>query len=129
MFFLKCILLLYIYSLLLTYMSVSYMHAWYPQKPEEGIRSPKTRVRDGGKLPCGCSDSNLVPLQEQQILLTTVPSITPAPLLLCPKRSDLYYSCINLSKLDLRNQLKFPCCKTKLKSSYYPVFFINDKIK
>lgn len=58
MFFLKCILLLYIYSLLLTYMSVSYMHAWYPQKPEEGIRSSGTIAKDD----CGYWESDLGPL-------------------------------------------------------------------
>lgn len=34
-------------------MFVSHMCAGYPQRPEEGIRSPGTRVTDGWGLPCG----------------------------------------------------------------------------
>lgn len=34
--------------------------------PEEGVRSPRTRVINGCESPCRCSESNPYPLEEQQ---------------------------------------------------------------
>ena len=40
------------------------MCGWCSQKSEEGIRSPKTGVRDSCKPPCGCWESDSGRLQE-----------------------------------------------------------------
>ena len=50
-------------------------------RPDEGIRSPRTRVRDSFELPCECWELNLVPLQEKikcslpslQLLIDIIP--------------------------------------------------------
>lgn len=56
-----------------------------PAKPEEGIRSLGTKVKHGCEPQCGYWESNLG-LQEQEVLLTTIPSLQPQnSLLLCPK--------------------------------------------
>jgi hypothetical protein len=39
--------------------------AWYTLRLEEGVKSPGVVVIDGCKLPCGCLESSLAPLQEQ----------------------------------------------------------------
>jgi hypothetical protein len=46
--------------------------------PEEGVVSSRTGVIDDSKLPCGCRESNLGPLEEQPVLLTTEPSLQPS---------------------------------------------------
>lgn len=46
-----------------------------PAKVREGAGSPRTGVIDACKLPCGCLDLNLGPLQEQQELLATEPCL------------------------------------------------------
>ena len=51
------------------------MHAWYPQRLEEDTGQPE--VVGGCELPCGCSESNLDPLQEQPILGAVEPSLYP----------------------------------------------------
>ena len=48
-------------SILATCMAV-HMYARCPQKSEEGIRSPGTRVTDGCEPPCGCWKVNPGPL-------------------------------------------------------------------
>jgi hypothetical protein len=53
------------------------MHAWYPQRPAEGIGSPGTTVRNSCELPSGCQELNLDPLEEQPLLLITEPSLPP----------------------------------------------------
>lgn len=45
--------------------------AWYPWRPEEGIRFPGTGVPDCCELLWVCWEVNLGPLQEQHLLLTT----------------------------------------------------------
>jgi hypothetical protein len=50
---------------------VYHVHAWCPQRPEDCISSPGTEVIRGCELPSGCWDSNLDPLEEQQMFLTT----------------------------------------------------------
>lgn len=47
------------------------MHAWYPQRPEEGIEYLKTRAMDDSEPPRGYWKSYLGSLQEQLVLLTT----------------------------------------------------------
>ena len=52
------------------------MHVYVPhvpQMPEEGIIFPGSGVTYVGELPCECQESNLDPLEEQQVLLTTEP--------------------------------------------------------
>ena len=48
-----------------------HVHAWYLQRLEEGIESPRTGVIDGWELLSECWKLNLGPLQEQKVLLTT----------------------------------------------------------
>jgi hypothetical protein len=57
-------------------MSLYYICDWYPQRPEEGVRSPGIGVTDGCEPPCGYWELNLGPL-EQSVLLTTEPSLQP----------------------------------------------------
>lgn len=45
------------------YMNV--LPVYMPWKPEDGIRPPGIRVRDGCKLPCGYMELNFRPLKEQ----------------------------------------------------------------
>ena len=45
------------------------------QSPEEGVGFPGTGVTDGCELLCRCGESNVTPLKEQQVLLTTEPSL------------------------------------------------------
>lgn len=54
------------------------MHAWYLRRSEKSIRSPGTGVTDGCEPPCGCCESNLCPLEEQQMLLTPKPALQPS---------------------------------------------------
>lgn len=44
---------------------------------KEGMGSPGTGVVDGYEQPCGCGESNLSPLQERHLLLTTESSLQP----------------------------------------------------
>lgn len=47
----------------------------YLSMPEEGNESPGTGATDGYQLPCGCWELNMDPLQKEQVLLTTEPSL------------------------------------------------------
>ena len=51
-------------GILPVYMYVYYVHAWCPQRPEEGTRAPGTGVKDGCVLPCGYWELDLHPLEE-----------------------------------------------------------------
>lgn len=53
-------------------MDVLHMCAWYWRTSEEDIGSPEAGGMDGFKLSCGCWELNMSPLQEQQVLLTTL---------------------------------------------------------
>lgn len=55
-------------------MSVSYVHADYPQRPEEGIRSPRIGVRDGCEPTCRDWELNPGSLEQQPLFLNTEPS-------------------------------------------------------
>jgi hypothetical protein len=54
-----------------TSMSMYYVCTWNPQKSLEGIRLPGTEVIDDWGLSSGCWESQVGPLQERQVLLTT----------------------------------------------------------
>lgn len=56
----------------------------YRQRSEEGIGSPRVGLTDGSESPCGCWEANPGLLQEQQVLLTSEPSLQP------PKSMFLY---------------------------------------
>jgi hypothetical protein len=53
--------------------SVHHMCVYCPQRPEEGVRVPKTGVTDS----CEGWDSNLDPLDKQPVLVTAEPSLQP----------------------------------------------------
>ena len=48
-----------------------------PWRPEEDTRTPETGVLDDCELSCRCWHSNSTPMQEQQMFLTTEPSLFP----------------------------------------------------
>lgn len=50
--------------------AVYHLHAWCPQRTEEGIASPETGVTDSCEPPRVYWELNLGPRQEQQALLT-----------------------------------------------------------
>jgi hypothetical protein len=50
-------------NVLSEYVPVNFMNAQYTQRPEEGIRSPRTGVTDGYETLCECKVSNLSPLE------------------------------------------------------------------
>jgi len=69
----------YVYECFYLYvcMHVHPVCAWCLRRSEEGIRSPGTGDKEGCEPPCGFWELNLGPLQEQQVLLTTEPSLQP----------------------------------------------------
>ena len=70
-------------------MSVYHGCAWYPQRPEEGVPSPGIGITDRCDPPCGCWESNLDPLEEQSMPLTSEPSL-----------QDFNFCCFILYKFD-----------------------------
>ena len=52
-----------------------------PQRPEEDIGFPRTAVTYSCELLCRCQESNLVTLEEEQILLITEPTLQPGMVL------------------------------------------------
>jgi hypothetical protein len=61
---------------------LAYIYIWTeciqcPQRPEEGVRSLGTGVRDSYELPCGCWELNLGPPEKQPVLLRAEPSFWP----------------------------------------------------
>lgn len=56
-------------------MYVQHMCAWYLWRSEEGIGFFRIVVTDGCKRPCGLWEPNLGTLKEQQVILTTEPSL------------------------------------------------------
>lgn len=71
-----------------------YVCAWYPRRSEEGTGCPGTGLMDSCEPPCGCWESNLDPLQ-QQVLLTTEPSVRP------PRLSILYMRKVSALRVNL----------------------------
>lgn len=57
-------------------MFLCHVHAWCLQKQGEGVRSPRTGVRDSCASPCGYWELNPDPLREQ-VLSITDPSLQP----------------------------------------------------
>lgn len=55
-------------GVLLACLSVRLLHAWCPQRPEEGIKPPDTGVIDDCEPSCRYWDSNPRPLKEQPVL-------------------------------------------------------------
>lgn len=51
--------------------TIPYIHAWWPQDSEEGLRFPRNGVMDVNEPACGSWDLNMGPVQTQQVLLTT----------------------------------------------------------
>jgi hypothetical protein len=49
------------------------------QRPEEDIECSGTGVTDDCEPACGCLELNLVPLQQQPVLLTTEPPLQSLP--------------------------------------------------
>ena len=56
-------------------MCAFHIHAYYPKKPEGGVRSLGAEVTDGCEVMGGCWELSLGPLEEQSLLLTTEPSL------------------------------------------------------
>lgn len=52
-----------------TYMSMYHVRAWCPQRPEEDVGDPGTRVVGGSEPPCQCWELKLSPLEGQPVLL------------------------------------------------------------
>lgn len=52
-----------------TYMSVYHVRAWCPQRPEEDVGGPGTRVVGGSEPPCQCWELKLSPPEGQPVLL------------------------------------------------------------
>jgi hypothetical protein len=58
------------------YYPLIHICVWCPLRAGEAIGSPRTGVKSGCELPCGCSKHNkFSPLQEQQMLLTAQQSL------------------------------------------------------
>lgn len=53
------------------------MHAWCSWRPKDSVESPGTVVKDGCELSCRTWESNLTPLEEQPVFLTTESSFQP----------------------------------------------------
>lgn len=52
-----------------------HLHAWHPQRPEEGAGSYGTVVTDKPKMPHGFWKLKLGSVEERQVPLTTEPSL------------------------------------------------------
>jgi hypothetical protein len=65
-------------------MSAHHMHAWCPQRPEEGVGFSGTGVTDGCELPAKCQGSKLGCLEEQQ----NCSAISSAPIKKHVKRKE-----------------------------------------
>jgi hypothetical protein len=65
-------------DVLLLYMSVQNLCAWYLWRVEASIRSTKNRVTDSCESPCECWEPNVGPLKKKSVLLTTEPSLQPS---------------------------------------------------
>jgi len=59
------------------YMPGPHMLAWCMQRLQSDTELPGTGVTDGCEPPCGFWELNPSPLQEQQVLLISKPSLQP----------------------------------------------------
>lgn len=57
---------------LYVYVYVHHTSALCPQRSEEGIRFPEIGITDGCQQLCGCRESNLGPLQEQELFTALI---------------------------------------------------------
>lgn len=73
-------------------MTVHHIFAWFLRRPEEGIGSPETQVREGCQLPCEGWESTLGLLEAQPVLLSTQPSLQPHGFYIKLQRFYLYSS-------------------------------------
>ena len=55
--------------------SVYHVRAWYLQRPEEGIGSPRTTVTNCYEQLYGCKKQKQSSLEEQPVSFTTEPSL------------------------------------------------------
>lgn len=68
---------------------MQHLDVWYLWRPEEGVIAPKTGVT-GGYEPCGCWESNSSPLEGQEALLITVPSLQSLiPFIIAPQEGNI----------------------------------------
>lgn len=66
-------LFLFLMCLLPTCMSWHYKHTWCLERPEQGVRYPRTRDTDSRKPPSGCWELKQGSLDEEPMLLATEP--------------------------------------------------------
>lgn len=69
-----------------------YSNVWCLGRTKEGTRSPGTGIIDC-KLPHGCREPTVVPLQEHQLFLTTEPALQPK---VYTSSNSLYSKCLNI---------------------------------
>lgn len=74
-----------------TCMSVCCVCFWCLMRPEEDVESPGTGIISSCKLLCGCWDLNLIPLEEQPMLLSAEPSLHPLNKYSCLVSNDLIH--------------------------------------
>lgn len=65
---------LYVYGYV-AYTSLYHMHAWCPCRLEEANCSSRSELADVSEPSCGCSQSNLSPLEKQSVILNAEPSL------------------------------------------------------
>jgi hypothetical protein len=69
-------------SILPAYMSMQHLCTWYPQRTEEGVRTPGTGITDSCEPLCGDLELTLSSLEEHPVLLLTEPPLQPLEKLL-----------------------------------------------
>jgi hypothetical protein len=104
-------------SVLPVWIYVHHVHA-VPEEAKEGAGSPGTGVTDGCKPSCGCWELNLGPLQKQDVLLASEPSVQHLPqvfVLLFETRSDY----VALASLELTMQTRLALNSESSSSCHY----------
>ena len=99
-FHLVLFLLYYVYGYLSVCISVYHLCTRYPQRPGEGIGCPRTGVTDSCEQPRRCHKSSLDPLEEQPMLLTTVPSLKAQIPFIFLRQSPTEHEAHQFSKLS-----------------------------
>ena len=61
---------------------MQHLCTWYPQRTEEGVRTPGTGITDSCEPLCGYWELNLSSLEEHPVLLLTEPPLQPLEKLL-----------------------------------------------
>lgn len=92
-------LLIYPYVCLPAYMCAHRKHAW--QRPDDCIQSNKTGFTDGCELPCGLCELASSPLQQYQVTLKAVFSLSPTSNI----SFTLSFSSFSLSSFSLLSRL------------------------